>query len=108
MAGDDVAVILNAAVSDIGQNAASLTVTAEGNMQGAQATYYQLDALHSSELTSTATEGRRKYSGKIAAATETDVTLELEGGESDTLDYRDVKTCKMKPTYDFKPAKEGK
>ena len=53
-------------------------------------------------------EGRRKYTGKIAAATETDVTLELEDGESVTLDFCDVKKCKLKPTYDFKPAKEGK
>ena len=60
------------------------------------------------ELTSTASEGRRKYAGKIAAATETDVTLELEDGESVTLDFSDVKKCKLKPTYDFKPAKEGK
>ena len=60
------------------------------------------------ELTSTATEGRRKYTGKIAAATETNVTLELEDGESVTLDFSDVKKCKLKPTYDFKPAKEGK
>ena len=59
------------------------------------------------ELTSTATEGRRKYSGKIVAATETNVTLELEDGESVTLDFPDVKKCKLKPTYDFKPAKEG-
>ena len=61
MAGDDVAVILNAAVSDIGQNAASLNVTAEGNMQGAQATYYQLDALNSSEITSTTNDGILPY-----------------------------------------------
>lgn len=61
VAGDDVAVILNAAVSDIGQNAASLNVTAEGNMQGAQATYYQLDALNSSEITSTTNDGILPY-----------------------------------------------
>ena len=60
------------------------------------------------DVTPTATEGRRKYAGKIAAATETDVTLELEDGESVTLDFSDVKKCKLKPTYDFKPAKEGK
>ena len=59
------------------------------------------------ELTSTATEDRRKYSGKIAAATETNVTLGLEDGEFVTLDFCDVKKCKLKPTYDFKPAKEG-
>ena len=34
--------------------------------------------------------------------------LELEDGESVTLDFSDVKKCKLKPTYDFKPAKEGK
>lgn len=39
---------------------------------------------------------------------ETNVTLELEDGESVTLDFSDVKKCKLKPTYDFKPAKEGK
>lgn len=61
VAGDDVAVILNAAVSDIGQNAASLNVTAEGNMQGAQATYYQLDALNSREITSTTNDGILPY-----------------------------------------------
>ncbi len=60
------------------------------------------------ELTSTATEGRRKYTGKIAEATESSVTLELDGGETVTLDFDDVKKCKLKPTYDFKPAKEGK
>ena len=43
-----------------------------------------------------------------STATETNVTLELEGGESVTLDFSDVKKCKLKPTYDFKPAKEGK
>ena len=48
------------------------------------------------------------FAGKIAAATETNVTLELEDGESVTLDFSDVKKCKLKPTYDFKPAKEGK
>ena len=35
-------------------------------------------------------------------------SLELEDGESVTLDFSDVKKCKLKPTYDFKPAKEGK
>ena len=43
-----------------------------------------------------------------STATETNVTLELEDGESVTLDFTDVKKCKLKPTYDFKPAKEGK
>ena len=70
--------------------------------------YFALFVGENCELTSTATEGRRKYAGKIAAATETNVTLELEDGESVTLDFSDVKKCKLKPTYDFKPAKEGK
>ena len=43
-----------------------------------------------------------------STATEANVTLELEDGESVTLDFSDVKKCKLKPTYDFKPAKEGK
>ena len=43
-----------------------------------------------------------------STATESNVTLELEDGESVTLDFSDVKKCKLKPTYDFKPAKEGK
>ena len=43
-----------------------------------------------------------------STATETNVTLELEDGDSVTLDFSDVKKCKLKPTYDFKPAKEGK
>ena len=43
-----------------------------------------------------------------STATETNVTLELEDGESVTLDFSDVKKCKLKPTYDFKPVKEGK
>ena len=60
-AGDDTAVILDAATSDIGQNAAALNVSAEGNMQGAQATYYKLDELNSSEITSTTTDGILPY-----------------------------------------------
>mgnify|MGYP000815116347 CR=1 FL=1 len=44
---------------------------------------------------------------ELTSATETNVTLELEDGESVTLDFSDVKKCKLKPTYDFKPAKEG-
>ena len=61
VAGDDVAVILNATVSDIGQTSASLNVTAEGSMQGASATYYKLDELSSSEITSTTTDGILPY-----------------------------------------------
>ena len=68
----------------------------------------ELDPISSSYTLEVSSPGRRKYAGKIAAATETDVTLELEDGDSVTLDFSDVKKCKLKPTYDFKPAKEGK
>ena len=61
VAGDDTAVILNATSSDIGQTAASLNVTAEGNMQGAAATYYKLDELSSGAITSTANDGILPY-----------------------------------------------
>ena len=60
------------------------------------------------ELTSTATEGRRKYSGKIAAATETNVTLELEDGERASFPYGEIKKCTLKPVFDFKGGKGGK
>ena len=61
IAGDDAAVILDAAVSDISQNAAALTVSAQGNMQGATAAYYKLDELNSSEITSTTNDGILPY-----------------------------------------------
>ena len=61
------------------------------------------------ELTTTATEGRRKYKGAIARADETSVTLELpDGGGEATIAFDDVKKCVLKPEYDFKPKKEGK
>lgn len=59
------------------------------------------------ELTSTATEGRRKYSGKIVAATETNVTLELEDGESVTLDFSDVKKVQVEAHLRLQ-AREGR
>ena len=34
--------------------------------------------------------------------------VEVRTGLLHTLDFSDVKKCKLKPTYDFKPAKEGK
>lgn len=60
------------------------------------------------ELTSLATEGRRKYSGAIEAADEHEVTLRLEDGTTATLAYDDIKKCTLKPDYDFKGTKEGK
>lgn len=60
------------------------------------------------ELSSLAKTGRRKYAGKIASATDTEVTIELEDGTAQTFAYEDVKKCTLKPTYDFKGGKEGK
>lgn len=59
------------------------------------------------ELSTTATEGRRRYKGSIAGATDDAVTLALEGGESVTIPFTEVKKCALKPVYDFKPKKEG-
>lgn len=59
------------------------------------------------ELTTTATEGRRRFKGVIAAATDTSATLELEDGEHLELSYDDIKKCTLKPVFDFKQ-KEGK
>ncbi len=61
------------------------------------------------ELTSTATEGRRKFKGRIAEADETRAVIELKDGERVELSYDDIKKCTLKPVYDFKGAKsEGK
>ena len=60
------------------------------------------------ELQTTATEGRRKFKGRIDAADESAVTLALEDGESVSISYDEVKKCTLKPVYDFKGKKEGK
>ena len=59
------------------------------------------------ELTTTATEGRRRYKGVIAAADETSFTLALEGDERVIIPFDEVKKCTLKPVYDFKGVKEG-
>lgn len=59
------------------------------------------------ELTTTATEGRRRFKGAIMAADEDAVTLELEGEEPVRILYIDVKKCTLKPVIDF-GRKEGK
>lgn len=59
------------------------------------------------ELTTTATEGRRRFKGTIAAADDTMVTLELEGEDPATISYDDIKKCTLKPVIDFN-RKEGK
>lgn len=62
------------------------------------------------ELTTTATEGRRKFKGSIQAATDTEVTLTLNDGTDiqTTIPYSEIKKCVLKPVYDFTPKKEGK
>ena len=59
------------------------------------------------ELTTTATEGRRRFKGVIAEAGDVSVTLELEDGERVQIAFDEVKKCNLKPVFDFK-AKEGK
>lgn len=59
------------------------------------------------ELTTTATEGRRRFKGVIAAASDTSATLELEDGERLEFAFDDIKKCTLKPVFDFKQ-KEGK
>lgn len=59
------------------------------------------------ELTTTATEGRRRFKGAIMSADEDAVTLELEGEEPVRILYIDVKKCTLKPVIDF-GRKEGK
>ncbi len=60
------------------------------------------------ELVTTATEGRRKFKGTIAATDEQAVTLELEDGEQVSIPHGDVKKCALKPVYDFKGGKGDK
>ncbi|MCF6414217.1 ribosome maturation factor RimP [Collinsella tanakaei] len=60
------------------------------------------------ELVTTATEGRRKFKGAIAATDEQAVTLELEDGEQVSIPHGDVKKCSLKPVYDFKGGKGDK
>lgn len=60
------------------------------------------------ELVTTATEGRRKFKGTIAANDEQAVTLELEDGEQVSIPHGDVKKCALKPVYDFKGGKGDK
>lgn len=60
------------------------------------------------ELTTTATEGRRKYKGTLTQATDEAATLELEDGASVTIPYDEIKKCTLKPVYDFKGGKGDK
>ena len=60
------------------------------------------------ELTTTATEGRRKFKGSIASADDAGVTLALDGDETVTIPYDEIKKCTLKPVYDFKGGKGDK
>lgn len=60
------------------------------------------------ELTTTATEGRRRFTGTIATADDAAATIALEDGTEATFAYDDMKRCTLKPVYDFKGSKEGK
>lgn len=60
------------------------------------------------ELTTTATEGRRKFKGSIASADDAGVTLSLDGDEIVTIPHDEIKKCTLKPVYDFKGGKGGK
>lgn len=60
------------------------------------------------ELTTTATSGRKRWSGTITEADETQVTIAPEGEGPQQFSYDDIKKCVLKPVYDFKGTKEGK
>ena len=60
------------------------------------------------ELTTMATEGRRKFKGSIASADDAGVTLALDGDETVTISHDEIKKCTLKPVYDFKGGKGGK
>lgn len=59
------------------------------------------------ELTTTATEGRRRFRGVIAEADDDAVTLAIDGEDPQRIRFDDVKKCTLKPVIDFK-GKEGK
>ena len=51
------------------------------------------------QLTTTATEGRRKYTGELLGLTEGVVRLNCDG-ETCEIPFEEVKSCKIKPNYD--------
>ena len=61
-------------------------------------------------LATTATEGRRRYTGTLEGLDGDDVVLTCDGRE-ERIPFDEVRTCKIRPAYDFstpKPAKRGK
>lgn len=51
------------------------------------------------QLTTTATEGRRKYTGELLGLNEGVVRLNCDG-ETCEIPFEEVKSCKIKPNYD--------
>lgn len=60
------------------------------------------------ELSTTATQGQRRFKGVIVASDDTGVTLELKDGEQTTISFDEVNKCTLKPVIDFKDQKGGK
>ncbi len=62
------------------------------------------------ELTSLATQGRRKFKGAIASVQEDGVTLAMEDEDpaSISIPFAEIKKCVLKPEFDFKSKKEEK
>ncbi len=60
------------------------------------------------ELTTTATEGRRKFKGVIASVDEHAVTLSLEDDRTVTIPHDEIRKCTLKPVFDFNRGKDGK
>ena len=51
------------------------------------------------QLATTATEGRRKYTGELLGLEEGNVRIACDG-ETFTIPFDEVKTCKIKPRFD--------
>ena len=51
------------------------------------------------QLTTTATEGRRKFTGELLGMQDGNVRLECDG-ESFEIPFDEIKSCKIKPNYD--------
>ena len=58
-------------------------------------------------LATTATEGRRKFSGKLLGMREGSVAIATDEGEV-AIPLAEVKRCTIKPTFDFSEKKSSK
>ena len=59
------------------------------------------------EFTSEPIDGRHKWTGKLSRATDESFTLVLEDETAHDFVYDQIRSCKIKPVYDFSSAKEG-